>query len=95
MLQEEYEKICERNYKESQKACESKIECIFAPLEEKIRDGSYMTPGGYKEYCNDLKLATSEYRSEGGRGVKVCWGGGAISGYYVIIMFCGCWSKEL
>ncbi|XP_029513273.1 guanylate-binding protein 1-like [Oncorhynchus nerka] len=70
VLQEEYEKICERNYKESQKACESKIQCIFAPLEEKIRDGSYMTPGGYKEYCNDLKLATSEYRSEGGRGVK-------------------------
>ncbi|XP_052378531.1 guanylate-binding protein 1-like isoform X3 [Oncorhynchus keta] len=70
VLQEEYEKICERNYKESQKSCESKIQCIFAPLEEKIRDGSYMTPGGYKEYCNDLKLATSEYRSEGGRGVK-------------------------
>ncbi|CAB1347166.1 unnamed protein product [Coregonus sp. 'balchen'] len=70
VLQEEYEKICERNYKESQKACESKIECIFAPMEEQIRDGSYMTPGGYKVYCNDLKLATSEYRSEGGRGVK-------------------------
>ncbi|XP_021435154.2 guanylate-binding protein 1 [Oncorhynchus mykiss] len=70
VVQEEYEKICERNYKESQKSCKSKIECIFAPLEEKIRDGSYMTPGGYKEYCNDLKLATSEYRSEGGRGVK-------------------------
>uniref|UniRef100_A0A8C7W6D3 GB1/RHD3-type G domain-containing protein n=1 Tax=Oncorhynchus mykiss TaxID=8022 RepID=A0A8C7W6D3_ONCMY len=70
VVQEEYEKICERNYKESQKVCESKIQCIFAPLEEKIRDGSYMTPGGYKEYCNDLKLATSEYRSEGGRGVK-------------------------
>ncbi|KAL0963676.1 hypothetical protein UPYG_G00309410 [Umbra pygmaea] len=71
VLQEEYEKICERNYKESQKACcKSKIQCIFAPLEEKIKDGSYMSPGGYKEYCNDLKLATSEYRSEGGRGVK-------------------------
>ncbi|XP_029515227.1 guanylate-binding protein 1-like [Oncorhynchus nerka] len=70
VLQEAYDKICERNYKESQKSCESKIQCIFAPLEEKIRDGSYMTPGGYKEYCNDLKLATSEYRSEGGRGVK-------------------------
>ncbi|CAB1347164.1 unnamed protein product [Coregonus sp. 'balchen'] len=70
VLQEEYEKICERNYKESQKACKSKIECIFAPLEEQIRDGSYMTSGGYKKYCNDLKLATSEYRSEGGRGVK-------------------------
>uniref|UniRef100_A0A8C7T148 Uncharacterized protein n=1 Tax=Oncorhynchus mykiss TaxID=8022 RepID=A0A8C7T148_ONCMY len=77
VVQEEYEKICERNYKESQKSCKSKIECIFAPLEEKIRDGSYMTPGGYKEYCNDLKLATSEYRSEGGRGVKVFWGGSA------------------
>ncbi|CAB1347158.1 unnamed protein product, partial [Coregonus sp. 'balchen'] len=70
LLQEEYQKICERNYKESQKACESKIECIFAPLEEQIRDGSYMTSGGYKEYCNDLKLATSEYRSEKGGGVK-------------------------
>ncbi|KAL0963673.1 hypothetical protein UPYG_G00309380 [Umbra pygmaea] len=70
VLQEEYEKICERNYKESQQACETKIKCIFAPLEEKINDGSYMTPGGYKEYCNNMKLATSEYRSEGGRGVK-------------------------
>uniref|UniRef100_A0A8C7I1G9 GB1/RHD3-type G domain-containing protein n=1 Tax=Oncorhynchus kisutch TaxID=8019 RepID=A0A8C7I1G9_ONCKI len=70
VLQEAYDKICERNYKESQKSCESKIQCIFDPLEEKIRAGSYMTPGGYKEYCNDLKLATSEYRSEGGRGVK-------------------------
>uniref|UniRef100_A0A4W5NIX3 Guanylate binding protein 2 n=1 Tax=Hucho hucho TaxID=62062 RepID=A0A4W5NIX3_9TELE len=97
VLQEEYEKICERNYKESQKACESKIECIFDLLEVRIRDGSYMTSGGYKEYCNDLKLATSEYRSEGGRGVKVCWRGGssAILGYYVSIMFCGCCSKEL
>ncbi|KAL0963677.1 hypothetical protein UPYG_G00309420 [Umbra pygmaea] len=69
-LKEAYDKICEWNYKESQKACESKIELIFAPLQEKIKDGSYMTPGGYKEYCNDLKLATGEYRSAPGRGVK-------------------------
>ncbi|XP_010878336.2 guanylate-binding protein 1-like [Esox lucius] len=70
VLQEEYEKICERNYMESKKACESKIERIFAPMEEKLKDGSYMTPGGYKEYCHDQKLSISEYRSEGGRGVK-------------------------
>ncbi|KAJ8012984.1 hypothetical protein DPEC_G00048570 [Dallia pectoralis] len=70
VLQEEYDKICERNSKESRKACESKIECIFAPIEEKIKDGSYMTPGGYKEYCYDQKLSASEYRSEGGRGIK-------------------------
>uniref|UniRef100_A0A6Q2YGY1 GB1/RHD3-type G domain-containing protein n=1 Tax=Esox lucius TaxID=8010 RepID=A0A6Q2YGY1_ESOLU len=69
-LMEEYEKICERNYMESKKACESKIERIFAPMEEKLKDGSYMTPGGYKEYCHDQKLSISEYRSEGGRGVK-------------------------
>uniref|UniRef100_A0A4W5NPW9 Guanylate binding protein 2 n=1 Tax=Hucho hucho TaxID=62062 RepID=A0A4W5NPW9_9TELE len=69
-----YEKICERNYKESQKACESKIECIFDLLEVRIRDGSYMTSGGYKEYlscfvdavqrsyeCTDVMLKVKYY----------------------------------
>ncbi|XP_071019843.1 guanylate-binding protein 1-like isoform X2 [Oncorhynchus clarkii lewisi] len=35
-----------------------------------LRKGSYMTPGGYKHYCDDLKMMTSEYRSTGGKGVK-------------------------
>ncbi|XP_052326803.1 guanylate-binding protein 1-like isoform X2 [Oncorhynchus keta] len=35
-----------------------------------LRNGSYMTPGGYKHYCDDLKMMTSEYRSTGGKGVK-------------------------
>ncbi|KAJ8012983.1 hypothetical protein DPEC_G00048560 [Dallia pectoralis] len=70
VLQEEYDKICERNSKESRIACEAKIKRIFASIEEKIKDGSYMTPGGYKEYCNDQKLSASKYRSEGGRGIK-------------------------
>lgn len=66
-----YVTICEKNIQESQRACKRIIEHIFAPLKVQLKDGSYMTPGGYKHYCADLKMMTSEYRSAGGKGVKV------------------------
>ncbi|XP_029589221.1 guanylate-binding protein 1 [Salmo trutta] len=69
-LQEVYSTICEKNIEESQRACKRIIEHIFAPLKAQLKDGSYMTPGGYKHYCADLKMMTSEYRSAGGKGVK-------------------------
>uniref|UniRef100_A0A4W5P2I2 GB1/RHD3-type G domain-containing protein n=1 Tax=Hucho hucho TaxID=62062 RepID=A0A4W5P2I2_9TELE len=65
-----YVAICEKNLQESQRACKHIIEHIFAPLKVQLRNGSYMTPGGYKHYCDDLKMMTSEYRSAGGKGVK-------------------------
>uniref|UniRef100_A0A8C7Q496 GB1/RHD3-type G domain-containing protein n=1 Tax=Oncorhynchus mykiss TaxID=8022 RepID=A0A8C7Q496_ONCMY len=69
-LQEVYSTICDKNSQESQRACTHIIEHIFAPLKVQLRKGSYMTPGGYKHYCDDLKMMTSEYRSTGGKGVK-------------------------
>ncbi|KAJ8392488.1 hypothetical protein AAFF_G00076130 [Aldrovandia affinis] len=58
LLQTEYKAICDRNVAESKKACESIIKDIFKPLEENIRDGHYMAPGGYQQYQKDIKTSS-------------------------------------
>lgn len=51
---------------------------VFEPLEEALSHGSYIHPGGYKDFHDNLQKLTKQYRTERGRGVMVCmrtWGG--------------------
>ncbi|KAL6459411.1 hypothetical protein MHYP_G00328830 [Metynnis hypsauchen] len=53
---------------ESRKACGSIITRAFGPLDEAVKEGTYMQPGGYTEYCSALEKAVNQYRSEKGHG---------------------------
>ncbi|XP_036435573.1 guanylate-binding protein 1-like [Colossoma macropomum] len=67
-LKKEYEEFVKRNMEESRKACGSIISRVFCPLEEAVKEGTYMQPGGYTEYCSALEEAVQQYRSEKGHG---------------------------
>ncbi|MBN3304675.1 GBP1 protein, partial [Amia calva] len=69
-LQKKYQSICERNEKESRKVCESIIMNQFEVLEEKVKDGIYMTTGGYEEYKRDLQDFISRYKEVPSKGIK-------------------------
>ncbi|XP_036418328.1 guanylate-binding protein 1 [Colossoma macropomum] len=61
-IQTEYEELCSQNQDECMRVCHSALECVFAPLEESLNDGSFMKPGGYQDYRDTLKRLTKEYR---------------------------------
>nr|XP_046217168.1 guanylate-binding protein 1-like [Oncorhynchus gorbuscha] len=42
---------------------------VFGPLEEALSHGSYIHPGGYKDFHDNLQELTKQYRTERGRGV--------------------------
>ncbi|XP_055733782.1 guanylate-binding protein 1-like isoform X1 [Salvelinus fontinalis] len=42
---------------------------VFEPLEEALSHGSYIHPGGYKDFHDNLQKLTKQYRTERGRGV--------------------------
>uniref|UniRef100_A0A8C9QZN0 Guanylate binding protein 1 n=1 Tax=Scleropages formosus TaxID=113540 RepID=A0A8C9QZN0_SCLFO len=69
VLQKEYEAICDKNIQESKKVCQSIIKRVFQPLEDRLSSGSYMSPGGYRKYSQDIQNYIRKYRSEHGRGV--------------------------
>ncbi|XP_030641295.1 guanylate-binding protein 1-like [Chanos chanos] len=65
-VQSVYDEYCMKNIEESCQMCRSVISCVFGWLEIAVREGSFMHPGGYKEYCSAMKEATEQYRSEKG-----------------------------
>ncbi|XP_030641366.1 guanylate-binding protein 1-like [Chanos chanos] len=67
-VQKEYEEYCRRNVEESHKMSESIISRAFASVETAVKEGSYMRPGGYADFCSDVEKATEQYRSEKGHG---------------------------
>ncbi|KAL7884481.1 hypothetical protein AOLI_G00072510 [Acnodon oligacanthus] len=70
-LKKEYEEFVKQNMEESRKACGSIITRVFGPLEEAVKEGTYMQAGGYTEYSSALENAVKHYRSEKGHGLML------------------------
>ncbi|XP_066499909.1 guanylate-binding protein 1-like isoform X2 [Hoplias malabaricus] len=66
-LEHEYGKLVEQNMEESRKLSKNVISQVFGPLEEKVKEGSYLRPGGYSEFCNALETAVQQYKRENGK----------------------------
>ncbi|XP_051990510.1 guanylate-binding protein 1-like [Xyrauchen texanus] len=63
-IQKEYEDLCEQNKEASVRECQTILLRVFEPLENALCDGSYMKPGGYKQYRDKLSQLAEEYRSQ-------------------------------
>ncbi|XP_051557004.1 guanylate-binding protein 1-like isoform X2 [Myxocyprinus asiaticus] len=63
-IQKVYEDLCEQNKEASVRECQTVLLCVFEPLENALRDGSYLKPGGYRQYRDTLSKLAEEYRSQ-------------------------------
>ncbi|XP_050980239.1 guanylate-binding protein 1 isoform X3 [Labeo rohita] len=60
---DEYQQLCEQNQEESVKQCEAVRHAVFDTLEKSVFDGSYLRPGGYRQYRDTLRQLTHDYRA--------------------------------
>ncbi|XP_043944547.1 guanylate-binding protein 1-like [Protopterus annectens] len=65
-----YEDICWKNGEKSVEICNKLIKKLSADMEEKIANGVYAQPGGYKQYCEDRSLLQEHYLCAPGKGIK-------------------------
>ncbi|XP_043925588.1 guanylate-binding protein 1-like [Protopterus annectens] len=65
-----YEQYCITNEKESEKKCRAVLNKVAKELEEKLKKGEYIKPGGYKMFCSDRENAEMAYLGAPGKGVK-------------------------
>ncbi|XP_053342277.1 guanylate-binding protein 1-like [Clarias gariepinus] len=62
-IQTVYQDFCGQNNEECLNVCTLELKRVFADLDERMNDGSFMHPGGYKEYCSELQRLANEYRA--------------------------------
>ncbi|XP_016108047.1 guanylate-binding protein 1-like [Sinocyclocheilus grahami] len=62
-MYDEYQQICQQNQEESVQQCEAILCEVFDTLEESVVDGSYLRPGGYRQYKDTLTQLTNDYRA--------------------------------
>ncbi|XP_034170571.2 guanylate-binding protein 1 isoform X2 [Pangasianodon hypophthalmus] len=62
-IQNVYQELCGLNNEECLKVCKLELTRVFTPLEEAMNDGSFMCPGGYREYHYQLQSLSNEYRA--------------------------------
>ncbi|XP_077078034.1 guanylate-binding protein 2-like isoform X2 [Siphateles boraxobius] len=62
-MYDEYQQICQQNGEESVKQCEAVLHNVFDKLEKGIFDGSYLKPGGYRQFRVILAQLANEYRT--------------------------------
>ncbi|XP_077192885.1 guanylate-binding protein 3-like [Paroedura picta] len=68
-LAQKKEAYCCQNELESSKRCKALLKRLSKELENRINNAIYSRPGGYQDYCNDLKTVRERYHQESGKGV--------------------------
>ncbi|XP_066499759.1 guanylate-binding protein 1-like [Hoplias malabaricus] len=68
-LEHEYGELVKQNKEESRKLSRSAISRVFGPLEEEVKEGIYMRPGGYSDFCIAQEAAVQQYKQEEGLGL--------------------------
>ncbi|XP_077192895.1 guanylate-binding protein 7-like isoform X2 [Paroedura picta] len=69
VLDEKKKAYCKQNKLESSKRCKALLKRLSQDLEDRINKAFYTRPGGYQDYCNDLKTVIERYHQESGKGV--------------------------
>ncbi|XP_043925741.1 guanylate-binding protein 1-like [Protopterus annectens] len=65
-----YDQYNSANEQASEKKCRAVLNEVAKELEEKLKEGEYVKPGGYTMYCFDRKCAEKAYLAVPGKGVK-------------------------
>ncbi|XP_066499376.1 guanylate-binding protein 1-like [Hoplias malabaricus] len=65
----EYAELVKQNIEESRELSRGVIPRVFGPLEEELRQGTYLQPGGYSRFCRALEAAVQQYKQEKGLGL--------------------------
>ncbi|XP_051738776.1 guanylate-binding protein 1-like isoform X2 [Ctenopharyngodon idella] len=60
---DEYQQMCQQNQEQSIRECEAVLLNVFDKLEKGISDGSYLKPGGYRQYRDMFRHMAEEYRA--------------------------------
>ncbi|XP_018972065.1 guanylate-binding protein 1-like [Cyprinus carpio] len=63
-IHNEYQDMCQQNHEASRIQCEEVRQEVFGKLEKSFSDGSYLKPGGYRQYRDMLTQLTSDYRAK-------------------------------
>uniref|UniRef100_A0A8C2J9Y5 GB1/RHD3-type G domain-containing protein n=1 Tax=Cyprinus carpio TaxID=7962 RepID=A0A8C2J9Y5_CYPCA len=63
-IHNEYQDMCQQNHEASRIQCEEVRQEVFGKLEKSSSDGSYLKPGGYRQYRDMLTQLTSDYRAK-------------------------------
>ncbi|XP_072836203.2 guanylate-binding protein 2 [Pogona vitticeps] len=68
-INEKKEHYCHQNELESRKCCEAVLTSLSQELDNKVQEGIYSRPDGYKCFVADLKKVEERYRQEPGKGI--------------------------
>ncbi|MCJ8745026.1 hypothetical protein PDJAM_G00125580 [Pangasius djambal] len=62
-IQNVYQELGGLNNEECLNVCKLELTRVFTPLEKAMNDGSFMRPGGYREYRGQLQSLIHEYKA--------------------------------
>ncbi|KAJ7304021.1 hypothetical protein JRQ81_011540 [Phrynocephalus forsythii] len=68
-INEKKEDYCCKNELESRKVCEAALTSLSQELEDKVREGIYSCPDGYKHFVADLKKVEEKYHQQPKKGI--------------------------
>ncbi|XP_059357404.1 guanylate-binding protein 1-like [Carassius carassius] len=62
-IHNEYQDMCQQNLEASRMQCEEILREVFDKLDKSISNGSYLKPGGCRQYSDTLSHLSSDYRA--------------------------------
>lgn len=70
-IAEEHNKMLHENEETSVDKCKTTLEDLCGEMDQKLKVGIYMAPGGYGMYKEDLRDVETKFQSTPGKGIKV------------------------
>ena len=69
-LGERYMKLVTKNEDSSTKKCKAILKDLYGNIEQQIKEGKFLRPGGYQSYVIQMEKLEREYRGQKGKGIK-------------------------
>uniref|UniRef100_UPI00398F6362 guanylate-binding protein 1-like n=1 Tax=Pristiophorus japonicus TaxID=55135 RepID=UPI00398F6362 len=69
-LAHQYLDICVKNEQVSLEKCQQLLQSLSTEMDQKLQEGVYTRPGGYRLYAEDRNTMVSNYHSAPGKGIK-------------------------
>ncbi|XP_065122911.1 guanylate-binding protein 2-like [Paramisgurnus dabryanus] len=65
-----YKDLQQKNEMASEEKCKELLKNLFSDMSERLQNGAYSQPGGYKVYCRDKDDLIAQYHGEPDKGVR-------------------------
>ncbi|XP_067390176.1 guanylate-binding protein 1-like [Emydura macquarii macquarii] len=69
-LEEQKQDLCRRNKLASTERCTAAVKELSGELDDRIKQGLYAVPGGYRRFLEDQRQMVQRYRQVPGKGIK-------------------------